>query len=250
VKPAALLLSLGIVLGARAGFAQGVDNFGAYGMEERGQERTGQEAAFELRIGPYNPNVDDKLEGSPYQDTFGDSQRWHVGIEIDWQAFRIKKLLSVGPGVGMAYTRSAANAPLSSGTGRSAQETTLNIIPFHLVGVLRVDALADRFNVPLCPYAKFGLGYAMWWSKDGEETGSADGMEAKDTSYGLVWALGLAARLDWLDPEDAANADAALGINHPALFIEYFGSDLGGFGSSDVMQVGTQTFVFGLMLEI
>jgi hypothetical protein len=250
VKPAALLFSFGVLLGTSVASAQGVDNFGAYGMEDRGKTRTGQEAAFELRIGPYNPNVDDNVEGSPYEDIFGNAQRWHVGIEIDWQAFRIPKLLSVGPGVGMAYTRSSAKAPLSSGTGLSAQDTTLNIIPFHLVGVLRVDALADRLNVPLCPYGKFGVGYAMWWSKDGEETGrDADGTEAKDSSYGLVWALGLAARLDWLDPEDAANADAAIGLNHSALFIEYFGSDLSGFGSSDVMQVGTQTFVFGLMLE-
>jgi hypothetical protein len=251
VKVAALVLSFGVVLSAPTALAQGVDQFGAYGMEERGQVRSGQEAAFELRIGPYRPNVDDKLQGSPYQDIFGDSQRWHAGIEIDWQVFRIPRLLSLGPGVGMAYTRSSARAPLASGTGLSAQDTTLNIIPFHLVGVLRLDVLADRFNVPLCPYAKFGLGYAMWWSKDGEETGrDADGIEAKDSSYGLVWALGVAARLDWLDPEDAANADSALGINHSALFLEYFGSDLGGFGSSDVMQVGTQTFVFGLMLEI
>lgn len=251
MKPAPLLFSLSVLLSAPAALAQGVDEFGAYGgMERRGHERSGQEAAFEIRVGPYTPNVDDKLQGTPYKDIFGDSQRWHAGIEADWQVFRIRDVLSLGPGVGMAYTRSAAKAPLSSGSGLSAQETTLNIIPFHLVGVLRVDALADKLNVPFCPYAKLGLGYAMWWSKDGEETGrDADGVEAKGSSYGLVYALGVAARLDWLSPEDAASADASLGMNHSALFIEYFGSDLGGFGSSDVMQVGTSTFVFGLMLE-
>jgi hypothetical protein len=51
-------------------------------------------------------------------------------------------------------------------------------------------------------------------------------------------------------PGDAAAADASIGVNHSSLFIEYYGSNLGGFGSSDVMQVGTNTFVFGLMLEI
>ncbi len=251
MKAAHLLLSLGVLLSTPAALAQGVDEFGAFGgIERRGHERSGQEAAFEIRVGPYNPNVDDGLQGTPYASTFGDSQRWHAGLEADWQVLRIPQILSFGPGFGAAYTRSSARAPLASGTGLSAQDTTLNILPFHLVGVLRVDALADQLNVPFCPYAKFGLGYGMWWSKDGDKTGrDADGVEGKGSSYGLAWALGVAFRLDWLDPSDAAAADTALGINHSALFIEYFGSDLTVL-SSDAMQVGTNTFVFGLMLEI
>jgi len=240
------------VLAAPTALAQGVDDFGAYGgVESRGLERSGQETAFEVRVGPYRPNVDDKLSATPYEDTFGDSTRWHVGLELDWQVIRVPSTLSFGPGFGGAYTRSSAKAPLSSGEGLSAQDTTLNIVPFHLVGVLRIDALADRFGVPFCPYAKLGLGYALWWSKDGEETAKdANSIQGKDASYGYVYALGIAGRLDWLDQSDAAAADASIGINHSTLFIEYFGSDLGGFGSDNVMQVGTNTFVFGIMLEI
>ena len=246
------LLGLGVVLFAPVALAQGVDEFGAYGgMERRGQVRSEQETAFEIRVGPYKPNIDDNLNGTPYADIFGDKTRWHFGLEGDWQLLRIPQLLSFGPGFGLHFTRMTAKAPLSSGTGLSAQDTSLTILPMHLVGVLRVDAIADRSGVPFCPYAKLGFGYALWWSKDGEETAQdADGTEAKDTSYGYTFALGLALRLDWLDPADAAAADAGVGINHSAIFGEYFVSDLGGFGSNDVMNVGTNTFVFGVMLEI
>jgi hypothetical protein len=245
------LFGLAAVLFAPAALAQGVDEFGAYGgMERRGQTRSEQETAFEIRVGPYTPNVDDGLNGTPYEDTFGDKTRWHFGLEGDWQVLRLKDTLSFGPGFGVHFTRMSAKAPLSSGAGLSAQDTTLTIIPMHLVGVLRVDAIADRSGVPFCPYAKLGFGYALWWSKDGEETATADGTEAKDSSYGITFALGLAFRLDWLDPADAAAADAGIGINHSSIFGEYFVSDLSGFGSNDVMNVGTNTFVFGAMLEI
>jgi hypothetical protein len=252
VKRVIPLLSLGIVLGAPELRAQGMDEFGAYGgVERRGERRSGQEAAFEIRVGPYRPNVDEGVSGSPYEDTFGDKMRWHGGAEIDWQALRLPEILSFGPGLGIHYTRSSAKAPLTSGNGLSAQDTTLVILPFHLVGVLRVDALADRLGVPFCPYAKLGLGYAAWWSKDGEEIAKdAQGVEGKGSSYGYAYALGLAARLDWLDPADAAMADASVGINHSALFIEYYGSSLNGFGTNDGMEVGTRTFVFGLMIEM
>ena len=251
MKHLAGFFGLGLVLVAPSALAQGVDEFGAYGgMERRGQTRSEQESAFEIRVGPYTPNVDDGLNGTPYEDTFGDKTRWHFGLEGDWQVLRIPQTLSFGPAFGIHFTRMSAKAPLSSGAGLSAQDTTLTIIPMHLVGVLRVDAIADRSGVPFCPYAKLGLGYALWWSKDGEETANADGMEAKDTSYGYTVALGLAFRLDWLDPADAAAADAGIGINHSAIFGEYFVSDLSGFGSNDVMNVGTDTFVFGVMLEI
>jgi hypothetical protein len=251
VKLSASLLALGIVTTAPAALAQGMDDFGAYGgIERRGLERSPQNAAFEIRVGPYTANVDEKLDGTPYEDTFGTKQRWHGGFEADWQLFRIPRVLSLGPGLGVHYTASSAKAPLSSGEGLSAQDTTLTIIPLHLVGVLRVDILADRFHIPFCPYAKLGIGYAFWWSKDGDKTAVEDGVQGKDTSYGLAYALGLAGRLDWLDPDDAASADAGIGINHSSLFIEWYGNDLAGFGSDDVMQVGTRTFVFGVMLEI
>ena len=245
------LAALTAALSAAPARAQGVDEFGPYGgLEDRGHVRTPQEIAVEIRFGHYRPDIDGDLPGTPYRDIFGPDKRWQFGAELDWQVLRLPRTLSFGPGIGFGYTHSSAKAPLSSGTELSAQDTTLNILPFHLVGVLRVDALADRTPVPLAPYAKLGFGYALWWSGIGEGTSRVNGEAARDNSYGYVLALGVVARLDWLDPQDAAAADVAIGLNHSGLFIEWFKSDLSGFGSNDKMQVGTSTWVAGLTLEM
>jgi len=248
------LLTLGASLLTLSGTAraQGVDEFGAYGgLEDRGERRSPQEAAFEIRVGPYRPHVDDAVAGSPYKDIFGGSQRWHAGFEVDWQVLRIERTLSFGPGFSLAYTRAGAKAPLASGTGRrSAQDTELEMLPMFLAGVLRIDALADRTPIPLAPYAKLGFGYALWWASDGENSARAEGVAGKGASYGYTYSLGVLLRLDPFDPADAASADASLGINHSGLFIEWFGSSLDGFGSADVMEVGTSTWVAGLAIEM
>jgi hypothetical protein len=238
-------------LSATPALAQGTDELGAYGgSERRGNQHSPQDFAFEIRFGQYPPRVDNGLAGKPYETTFGTKKRWQGGAELDWQAFRIPKLLSVGPGFGFAYTHSSAKARIENSTTLSAQDTTLNILPMFVVGVLRLDVIADRTLVPIAPYAKLGAGYALWWSSDGER-GARDGNVAgKDTSYGFVAAAGLVLRLDWLDPADAASADASLGLNHSGLFIEWMHSDLSGFGSNDVMDVGSSTWVAGLTLEL
>jgi hypothetical protein len=231
--------------------AQGTDELGAFGgLEDRATRRSPQEWAFEIRFGQYPPRVDNALDGDPYRTIFGRKKRWQGGAELDWQVFRIPKLLSLGPGLGIAYTSGTARAPLASGAALSAQETTLHILPIFLGGVLRLDVIADRTLIPLAPYAKLGLGYAFWWSSDGEETAHDGNLVARDTSYGYAAALGVMLRLDWLDPSDAATADATFGLNHSGLFIEWMHSDLSGFGSGNVMDVGSSTWVAGLTLEL
>ena len=245
------LLGLATALAAEPAQAQGVDEFGAYGgLENHGYIRSRQEVAFEFRFGPYRPNVDQGVAGSPYATIFGDDTRWQGGAELDWQLFRIPRVLSLGPGFGFGYTHSSALAPLESGNGDSAQQTTLGIFPMHLVAAFRFDYIADRTPVPLAPYAKVGLGYALWWSSIGDHGTSVNNEPGKGASYGYVWALGVLLRLDPLEPAAAANADASLGINHAGIFIEWFNSSLNGFGSNSGMEVGTNTWVMGLGLEI
>ena len=62
---------------ARSALAQGTDEFGAYGgLERTGQKESPQHAAFELRFGPYRPNVDSEFAGAtPFEDTFGNCPR-------------------------------------------------------------------------------------------------------------------------------------------------------------------------------
>jgi hypothetical protein len=123
-------------------------------------------------------------------------------------------------------------------------------MPFNLLGVLRFEAIADRTWVPIVPYLKLGLGSALWWSSIGDNPTKFNGESGKGTSFGYVVAIGTMVRLDQLDLTSTANADANLGINHSSLFIEYYKSNLNGFGSGSTMEVGTSTWVMGLGLEI
>jgi hypothetical protein len=231
--------------------AQGTDELGAYGgLEGRRQYESEQNAAFELRFGPYRPEVDSDLGGqTPFASTFGDDKRYLFGLEVDWQALRIPHFGSFGPGVGWGYTQFSADALLADGSGnRSAQETTLNIMPLYLVGVLRVDVLARETFVPLVPYAKLGFGYALWWSSDGDGTAHADdGTAGRGVSYGPQWALGGMLLLDVLDQSSAIEMDATTGVNNSYFFFEWYQSQL---GTSDQMQVGTNTWMLGLALEL
>jgi hypothetical protein len=228
--------------------AQGVDEFGAYGPPITERESP-QHFAAELRFGPYRPNVDDSVAGTPYADVFGDSNRFIFAGEFDWQALRIPKFGSLGPGFGFGFTQ-ASGAGLTMTGERSGQESTLAILPLYTVAVLRVDLLAREASIPLVPYAKAGLGAALWWSKDGDGTARDDeGTLGRGISYGYHYALGLMLELDFFEPSAARNMDAQSGVNHAYAFFEWYVSDLDGFGSGNQMQVGTSTWCLGLAVE-
>jgi hypothetical protein len=258
LKRRPLLFAVGVglatSLASLAGFAQGIDEFGAYGgLEDRKHNESGQSVAVEFRFGRYVPRVDSEFDGAtPYRDLFGTGNRYLLGLEIDWQALRIPYLGTLGPGFGWGLTKSSADAFLADGTGeRAKQKTTLNIMPMYVVGVLRADVVARETLVPLVPYAKAGFGYALWWVGDGEDTARTDdGVKGQGASYGYQFALGGMLLLDFFDPRTAVEADNSIGINNSYLFMEWYYSDLSGLGSNNRMQVGTSTWMLGLVWEI
>jgi hypothetical protein len=254
-------LSVGLSLGAftivSPAFAQGTDELGAYGGSElRGQYQSPQNAAFELRFGPYKPEVDSEFAGAtPFADTFGNDTRYLIGFEVDWQALRVPMFGTFGPGLGWGYTKFSADALLADGSGnRSAQKTTLTLMPMYLVGVLRVDVLARETPVPLVPYVKAGLGYALWWVGSGDERAyyedpsSGDRIKGKGASYGFQYAIGGMLLLDSFDRSSAVSMDEMTGVNNTYFFLEWYRSMLG--TSGDQMAVGTNTWMLGLALEI
>lgn len=109
--------------------------------------------------------------------------------------------------------------------------------------------LARDFGIPIVPYAKLGLGYALWWASDGGTTSRVNGVLAHGSSYGPQYALGLMFLLDELDPQTARDADNSLGINNSYIFGEYYASQLDAFGSKSVMNVGANTWALGLAIE-
>lgn len=239
-----------IVLASSAAFAQKVDELGAYGVKRGQQSESKQEVAFELRVGRYKPDVDESVNGSPFQDTFGTSSRYVFGAEIDWQLIRIPHFGTLAPGLGWGYTKFSADAVFADGSGVSASDTRIHIMPMHLVAVGRADFLMRDFKIPLVPYAKLGVGYALWWSSDGKQAGEYNGVAAKGSSYGLTYALGGMFLLDVLDPDDAVSADGLIGINNSYIFAEWYRPKLDGFGSNQVLNVGSSSWVIGLALEI
>jgi hypothetical protein len=207
-----------------------------------------QHIAFELRFGPYRPAIDDDFatRPGPYETVFGNDQRFFFGLELDWQAFRIPKVGTVGAGFGWSYTHMSAAAKVHSSTAISAEDTNFSIMPMYGVGVLRVDVLARETPIPLVGYAKAGLGYGIYW------TGNDLGTQARGHTWGTHFALGGMLLLDRLDEHASIEIDNEWGINHTYAFFEYMLSDLNGLGTSDhsVMRIGTHTWVVGLAFEM
>ena len=102
--------------------------------------------AVELRFGPYLPKLPNLWNTTPsFGDELGHSHRVLVGIEADWQAIRIPKTLSLGPGAGMAYTRLSRCGTYND----LPYSATLKVLPMWLLGVLKVDMLQQRWGIPI-----------------------------------------------------------------------------------------------------
>lgn len=229
-----------------------VDEFGAIPSHERGtQIESPQHAAFELRIGRYVPSVDDEFAtATPYKDMFGTDNRYSVGFEVDWQALRIPYLGTLGPGIGLAYTKISAPALIAADRSRAGEDTSLTIFPMYAVAVLRADVVAKETPIPLVPYAKLGVGTAIWKVGSGGGTARVGDSVGSGLSYGRQFALGGMLLLDAFDREYSMSLDNDMGINNSYFFAEWYVSKLNGFGSGKQMQVGTNTWVLGLAFEI
>jgi len=253
VRLSAGVLALGGMLAiAKVARAQEVDDFGAYNpAHERGQYESPQHVALELRFGRYIPNIDNEFDNAtPYHTMFGDSNRYAVGLEVDWQAFRIPYVGTVGIGGAFQYTKSKANSFEAGTSVRSGETTALTLFPLYAVAVLRADVLARETPIPLVGYAKLGVGAGIWTVSNGGGTAEVGNVKGNGISYGPQLALGGMFLLDVLDPYAAMQMDESTGINNSYIYIEWYLSQLNGFGSSSQMQVGTNTWFLGLAFEM
>jgi len=239
-----------LALGALASRVAAADDadYSSWRRQERPPESP-QRFALELRFGPYHPDVDDEFpQTKPYETAFGPNRRpIYVGLEFDWQLFRIPKVGTIGPGLGWGYTNTSGTAALVSTGGPSAEQTSLSIMPMYGVGVLRIDTLARETAVPLVGYAKLGLGYGLWWA------GNDLGTQSKGHSWGTHVALGGMLLLDAFDEHAAVELDNEWGINNTYFYFEWMRASLDGLSSSgdhSVMHIGTNTWVLGLALEM
>lgn len=254
---ARVLLPAILLLGLSASSASAHEDDGPYPPPKRTRAptldpsayRSDQFAAFEFRIGPYRPNIDSEFGGEgPFNDTFGPGSSAHFGLEFDLQLLRIPYLGSLGPGIGWSFTTFSGTAPLASTGEPSKHPTSIWIMPMYLVGVLRIDVLARELDIPIVPYGKLGVTYALWDASDAGSTSvDSAGVEGKGAEYGYQFHLGGMLHLNFFAPQAALDMDNTTGVNNAYLFFEWMKSDVNSLGNG--MQVGTSTWVTGLAVE-
>ncbi len=212
--------------------------------------RSPQNFALELRFGPYYPQIDEEpgLRGTPFKDAFGDKARFYLGLEFDWQTFRIPYVGTIGPGLSVGTVSMSRQATTKSGRP-SGDEYTLHIYPMSLNAVLRADALWHDRGFPIVPYGKIGVGYGIWRASTSVGTSSADNVSGKGTSWGTNVALGAAFALDALDMGATRNMDNAIGINNTYVYAEYYWLSLNGLFGEKALYVGSSSWVAGLAFE-
>ena len=213
--------------------------------------RSPQNFELELRLGPYYPQVDSdpNLNGQrPFEKNFGTKNRVSVGLELDWQMFRIPHLGTIGPGVGVAYVGMSRDVTTVSGR-QSGDTTTLAIYPFTGIAVLRADAFWRDMGIPLVPYGKAGLGLGLWRASNAGGTAVADNVKGKGSSWGTSFALGVSFALDSIDKGASRNMDNSTGINNTYVFLEASWLTLNGIGQSNALHVGSNTWTAGLAFE-
>jgi hypothetical protein len=213
--------------------------------------RSAQNFALELRFAPYYPRIDQEpgLRGTPFRDRFGDNARFYIGLEFDWQTFRIPHVGTIGPGVSVGRVSMSREARTVSGA-ESGDSYSLDIYPMYLAGVLRADALWRDAGVPLVPYGKLGLAWAPWVASNTGGTSEApDGTKGRGSTLGTNAALGVAFALDVIDQGANRNMDNAIGINNTYIYAELYWLMLNGLGQGSALHVGSNSWAAGLAFE-
>lgn len=208
-----------------------------------------QHFAFEIKFGPYLPDVDSEFSGGarPYHDTFGDDDLFHTAIEFDWEYLRIPGgTLAIGLGVGFMQ---AVGPTFTATGGKTGEDTVLNVLPVHFAATFRFDLLAANGWVPLVPYVKGGISLYYWWVLNGGGTAGTDADPAWGYTPGWFFAPGVMLQLDFFEPSAAKTFDTEFGVNHSYLFFEGMLAWIDDFGSGAAMALSDMTWVAGLAFE-
>lgn len=252
-----------VTLAPARAFAQG-DSRGSEDLTTHHKSyESPQNFAIELRLSPFTPNIDSdpSLHGcTPFADIFGTGASVLVGGEFDWQAVRIPHVGTIGPALGIGVVSFNANAPatgtrvgncLRSGGASSGENTSLSIYPGYAVAVFRADGLWKDLGIPFVPYAKAGLGAALWQASNTLGTSNFNGDSGKGYTLGTQLALGLEFNLNVLDPYAARGFDESMGVNNTYLFAEWTDANLDGLWGvqANALRVGGTAWTFGLTWE-
>jgi len=248
---------------------QNTIDFNGPRRDKFGRPGSPQRFAFEIKLGPYLPDVDRDYEGEgygPYATLFGETDGEGVVndapkkavmpvLGFDWQFYYVGG--PIGLGTQVAFFRDKAAAILTNPTDEdetvrsAADSVTFTMLPVSALVSYRFELLADRYKVPLVPYAEAGATYAFWWTRDGRRNIARD--DDGDKGAGGVWGFtlnaGMMLRLDFIERGTAKKMDQTTGINHAYLFGEFSYSRLDNFGIGNTISLGDATWFAGLGIE-
>ena len=200
--------------------------------------------AFEFRIGPYEPDPDGNGTFELLYDDLGPL----VIAELDVIALRLDEVLYLALG-GWIGTGGFDGKALDCGDldaeacgaaadfdNRASEETSFQIIPLALMGVVRLDVLTKKVGIPFIFAGKLGYQWMHWDS----ETGANN--DGSGWSLGLIWGAQVALDLNFFEPSAARSMDEEWGINQSTIFFELYGFDT----TSDSLDLGGLNWAAGL----
>jgi hypothetical protein len=193
--------------------------------------RSSENFGFELRLGPYVPDVGEDT----FKKTFPSDHGLLLGFEFEYIALQLRDILYLNPAFSFGYANYSGKA-LDTEEVRTDEEVEFTMIPLSLLGVVRVDVLARKLGIPLLFAGKLGYRWSIWNSSKG---GSK---ENSGISPSWTWAVQFDLDLDTFDPRGARLLDEEWGINHTFLFFEVFGSK----STKDGLKLDDTTWTVGI----
>ena len=217
--------------------AQDEDPFILRTGDDTAHEEKRPQFGFELRFGPFRPQIGTAGERAAYDAVYGDDDSLFKDrplmkqLELSWYPWARYGVgglfLRIGHWRASGTTRACGDASGCAGGSLEGsiagnEKTSLTILPLTIGVVYKFDLLKERFYIPLVPYAKAGFDYFLWFnSAAGETSVAADGSKGRGGTPGVNASVGLALNLDWIEPSAAMSGRSGVGIADSYLFIEY-----------------------------
>jgi hypothetical protein len=224
----------GLVLGLAASSA------GAQVVDPAFSGKSPRTGALLLRLSSYTPEIDSEsgLTGTPYADFFRDSGM--LLVELEGQRFFYQGYGSAGLSLSAGYAEKWEEGFTSTGA-RAGEKSGLQVFPLSLGVFYKLDYAAERWGIPVVPYAEASLRYIPY-----RFLGTTEGLKGAKHGYGFTG--GVQFMLDFIEPSLARNLDSDTGVNHTYLFAEYTRAEVNNFGKGG-LDLSSRGWMFGFALD-